>query len=191
MKTLEGKKASKMLTFKIGPLVKSTARKRGTIQAIWGVMLAAGTKILCRDGPKQSREGTCPPLPSFSFFFSFSFFPPSFPSCLPSSRPSFLLHCLPRFFSPAPLLAEPSHLGKAVGVCFLSMLTSICSEFLSFQPNKDTNMTHTHSSWTGEHVHSSVLTQRRAGRSFQIIITLIIEQMAITKSSLPRLSASL
>lgn len=137
----------------------------------------------------------CPPLPSFFFFFSLSFFPSSLLLSLPPSffPSSFLPHCLPGFFSPAPHLSQPSHPGKAIGVCFLSTLTSICSEFLSFKLNKDTNIkhTHTHSSWIGEYIHSSVLTQRWAERSFQIIITLIIEQMAITKSSLPRLSASL
>lgn len=156
-------------------------------------MFAAGTKISRRDGLKRSRD-----MPSSSFFLSLSF--SLFLSSLPPSSPSFLLplfhsFCIAfsGFFLLHPHLSEPSHLGKAIGVCFLSTLTSICSETLSFELNKDTNIKHTHtrSSWIGKYIRSSVLAQRWAERSFQIIITLISEQMAITKSSLPRLSASL
>ena len=85
-----------MLTFKVGPQVKSTARQRENTQAIRGVMFAEGTKVLCRDGLKWSRKGRARLfLLSLSFSLYLASLPPSsFPSPLPSFPPhSFRIAC--------------------------------------------------------------------------------------------------
>ena len=92
-----------MLTFKVGPQAKSTARQRENTQAIRGVMFAEGTKILCRDGLKWSRKGHAR---LFLLSLSFSLYLSSLP---PSSFPRPLLSLLIPSALPARVTSGESH----------------------------------------------------------------------------------